>query len=368
MVRVCFVCLGNICRSPTAEAVMRHLVEQEGLASASRSTARARATGTSATRPIGGRARWARRAASRSSGARGSSRRPTSRASTTCSRWTAPTATSCCAWRATPAERAKVRLLRSFDPSAPPDADVPDPYYGGARGFEDVFDICEAACRGLLEHLRAQHGACGGARGADGRATGSGAGAALGGASPARAARGGDINDAFEVRLADGRAAVREDQRARAARACSRPRRGAWPGWARRARCASRPCWRRRARTSRRRSWRWSWSRPAPRARDFDERLGRGLAALHRHGAPALRPGPRQLHRPAAADEHASPAPGPSSTGCGASRRSCARGRRGAGVDARCGATSSDCSRSSTSCAGRPSRPRACTATCGAAT
>ncbi|HEX4405141.1 MAG TPA: low molecular weight phosphotyrosine protein phosphatase, partial [Polyangia bacterium] len=31
MVRVCFVCLGNICRSPTAEAVMRHLVKQKGL-------------------------------------------------------------------------------------------------------------------------------------------------------------------------------------------------------------------------------------------------------------------------------------------------------------------------------------------------
>jgi protein-tyrosine phosphatase len=58
-----------------------------------------------------------------------------------------------------PAEKAKVRLLRSFDASAPPDADVPDPYYGGARGFEEVFEICERACRGLLEHLRKAHGA-----------------------------------------------------------------------------------------------------------------------------------------------------------------------------------------------------------------
>jgi len=56
-----------------------------------------------------------------------------------------------------PAERAKVRLLRSFDASAPPDADVPDPYYGGPSGFDEVFDICERACRGLLEHLRAAH-------------------------------------------------------------------------------------------------------------------------------------------------------------------------------------------------------------------
>ena len=57
------------------------------------------------------------------------------------------------------ADRGKVRLLRSFDPSAPPDADVPDPYYGGPRGFDEVFDICERACRGLLDHLRRVHGA-----------------------------------------------------------------------------------------------------------------------------------------------------------------------------------------------------------------
>ena len=56
-------------------------------------------------------------------------------------------------------DRAKVRLLRSFEPGAPADADVPDPYYGGPRGFDDVFDICERACQGLLDHLRAEHGA-----------------------------------------------------------------------------------------------------------------------------------------------------------------------------------------------------------------
>jgi protein-tyrosine phosphatase len=56
-------------------------------------------------------------------------------------------------------DKAKVRLLRSFDPTAPEDAEVPDPYYGGPTGFDDVFDICERACRGLLEHLRRAHGA-----------------------------------------------------------------------------------------------------------------------------------------------------------------------------------------------------------------
>jgi len=53
--------------------------------------------------------------------------------------------------------RAKVVLFRSFDPSAPRDAEVPDPYYGEGDGFEKVLDICEAACRGLLEHIRENH-------------------------------------------------------------------------------------------------------------------------------------------------------------------------------------------------------------------
>ena len=57
----------------------------------------------------------------------------------------------------TDADRAKVHLLRSFDEAAPRDAEVPDPYYGGPRGFDEVFDLCEAACRGLIEHLRREH-------------------------------------------------------------------------------------------------------------------------------------------------------------------------------------------------------------------
>jgi len=54
--------------------------------------------------------------------------------------------------------RARVSLLRSFDPAAPADLDVPDPYLGGRRGFDVVYDMCEVACRGLLEDLRVTHG------------------------------------------------------------------------------------------------------------------------------------------------------------------------------------------------------------------
>ena len=48
----------------------------------------------------------------------------------------------------------KVFLLRSFDPAAEGD-DVPDPYVG-AQGFDRVFDICQAGCRGLLDRLSEQ--------------------------------------------------------------------------------------------------------------------------------------------------------------------------------------------------------------------
>lgn len=45
-------------------------------------------------------------------------------------------------------------LLRSFDPTAEPGAEVPDQWGGGADGFEEVLDQCERACAGLLAHVR----------------------------------------------------------------------------------------------------------------------------------------------------------------------------------------------------------------------
>lgn len=52
--------------------------------------------------------------------------------------------------------REKVHLLREFDPGSAgaPDLDVPDPYSGGRRGFDDVLDLVEAACAGLLDRVR----------------------------------------------------------------------------------------------------------------------------------------------------------------------------------------------------------------------
>ena len=55
----------------------------------------------------------------------------------------------------TPENRGKVVLLRDFEAN-PSERSVPDPYHGGERGFDEVFEICEAACRGLSSTLIAR--------------------------------------------------------------------------------------------------------------------------------------------------------------------------------------------------------------------
>ena len=105
--RVCFVCTGNICRSPMAESVFR------------------------------ARPSWFSRCdlvIALDTGHLKALRR------------LAPT----------PEDAAKVRLLRSYDPAAGDDLDVPDPYYGGLDGFEECLEMVEAASEGLLAAVREQ--------------------------------------------------------------------------------------------------------------------------------------------------------------------------------------------------------------------
>lgn len=52
----------------------------------------------------------------------------------------------------------RIVLLRDFEPHGSVDADVPDPYSGTASDFENVLDICQRACAGLLAHLQAHVG------------------------------------------------------------------------------------------------------------------------------------------------------------------------------------------------------------------
>ena len=77
--------------------------------------------------------------------------------STWSSRWTAKTSACWGPWPVT-GRSAKVRLLREFDPASARRGDldrVPDPYYGAAGGFDEVFDLVQAACEGLLAEIRA---------------------------------------------------------------------------------------------------------------------------------------------------------------------------------------------------------------------
>jgi len=155
--RILLVCLGNICRSPTAEGVLRRLVRDEGLDDRveidsagtgdwhvgeppdSRSTEAARRRGIE----LDG--------AARQFGADDFDRFDLILAMDAGNRDEL--------LRLAPDDeaRAKVRLLREFDPasSGAEDLDVPDPYFGGEQGFERVLDLVEAAARGLLDDLRA---------------------------------------------------------------------------------------------------------------------------------------------------------------------------------------------------------------------
>ncbi|MER7486668.1 low molecular weight protein-tyrosine-phosphatase [Streptomyces sp. NPDC126497] len=154
--RVCFVCTGNICRSPMAESVFRARVAEAGLddlvevdsagtdgwhegeGADPRTVTVLRengyATGHTARRfdPS-----WFARldlVIALDSGHLRALRRlaPTDR------------------------DADKVRLLRSYDPAAGDDLDVPDPYYGGADGFDACLERVEAASTGLLASVREQ--------------------------------------------------------------------------------------------------------------------------------------------------------------------------------------------------------------------
>ena len=52
---------------------------------------------------------------------------------------------------------ARVVMMRDYDPAGP-GLDVPDPYYGGSRGFQNVFDILDRATQGLLDDIREEKG------------------------------------------------------------------------------------------------------------------------------------------------------------------------------------------------------------------
>jgi protein-tyrosine phosphatase len=158
-VRLSFVCLGNICRSPTAEAVMRHLVKQAGL----QDQVFIDSAGTGDWHIGEGRdprsCEVGRRRGIPLTGAARQFRPPDFERFDYVLAMDRQNRAALLRLAPDQAARDKVHLLRSFDPAFENDDDeVPDPYFGGAQGFDHVFDICEAACRGLLAELRRRHG------------------------------------------------------------------------------------------------------------------------------------------------------------------------------------------------------------------
>lgn len=149
--RVLFVCLGNICRSPLAEGVFLHLVEENGL----QGTYEADSAGTGAWH-VGEPPDERAAAVARRHGIRlvGPARqiRPTD--GSEFDLILAMDESNLGNVRgAIPKGGAEIRLLRDFDPQAAEDRDVPDPYYGGDDGFDIVFQMVRRSCARLLETL-----------------------------------------------------------------------------------------------------------------------------------------------------------------------------------------------------------------------
>jgi len=154
-VRILFVCLGNICRSPTAEVVFRAIASRD----APDLVLEIDSAGTAGYHIGELPDRRTRQAAAR----RGYD------LSTLRARVVEPKDFEyfdlilamdrenlrALERRAPPQARERLRLFLEFAPEAGI-SEVPDPYYGGPNGFEDVLDLIEAASRGLIEHLRRQ--------------------------------------------------------------------------------------------------------------------------------------------------------------------------------------------------------------------
>jgi len=156
-VQVLFVCMGNICRSPTAHGVFRHMVEEAGLAD-SIAIDSAGTHDFHIGKPPDRRA--TRAAAER--GYRLDDLRARAVAPRDLDAFDHVLAMDRANHRAllamgTPEERPKVELFMAYAEGYSDD-EVPDPYYGGVSGFDDVLDRVEAGCRGLLVHVRGRHG------------------------------------------------------------------------------------------------------------------------------------------------------------------------------------------------------------------
>jgi protein-tyrosine phosphatase len=149
--KIMFVCLGNICRSPLAQAVFDHQARALGREYASESS------GTGAWH-VGDKPDVRMRRVAGRHGVRihhGARQfRPADLAEyDLILAMDRDNLRQILGQARSEAERQKVRLFRDFDPEGFSGAEVPDPYYGGEDGFEEVFHMAERTCRSLLERL-----------------------------------------------------------------------------------------------------------------------------------------------------------------------------------------------------------------------
>lgn len=152
MIRVLFVCTGNICRSPTGEAVLRQQVAQRGWSDRIEIDSAGVADYHVGEPPD---RRSQAHAARRGLDLSGLRARQVGLADFSQFDWLlALDRSHLVALKAQcpPALRSRVRLLMDFAPDHPL-REVPDPYYGGAQGFEQVLDMIELACRNFLDQL-----------------------------------------------------------------------------------------------------------------------------------------------------------------------------------------------------------------------
>jgi len=151
--KILFVCLGNICRSPTAEAVFRAVAQRD----APDLDIEIDSAGTGGYH-IGEPPDSRSQAAARRRGYDMSALRARQIQMDDFQRFDLVLAMdednlAALQDRAPATLRDRVRLFLDFAPDAER-VDVPDPYYGGSTGFEEVLDLVEAASAGLIRHLR----------------------------------------------------------------------------------------------------------------------------------------------------------------------------------------------------------------------
>lgn len=150
--KICFVCLGNICRSPTAEGIFQHLVNERGL----QPYFYIDSAGTSAYH-IGEPANSKSRDVAHKHGVelRSRARRFTVADLEEFDMILAMDHENLHNIRQLDSRKqysGKIKLMRNFDPE-PGDGAVPDPYYGGMDGFQHVFDVVKRSCESLLDEL-----------------------------------------------------------------------------------------------------------------------------------------------------------------------------------------------------------------------